>query len=217
MLVSQPPFSVFRHARRRSRQNPVAQVAQRIGNHIQTLEDESVAEPDTGQSDPPLIPGQFALDTQYEEIVSSFPTEEEDSLWSHEILVSPRYGPPLHQEQLFLLDQYVNNVVPVLTPVHDTTNPWLVYPSKALHCIVNGRSHLLSAILAHTAFFLANTSVDRQAMSDLGARYYAKALAELRADIEDKTTDLVTLLTTMLTFVIIEVSHRTCALPVCRD
>lgn len=138
---------------------------------------------------------------------TDLPPESEDE-WSLTLPTSPRPEPQLDAETAFLFHNYVNHVVPILIPVHTLENPWLRYPAIALQYSITGRKHLLYAIMALTAIFRSNTRADATADSKSGTKYYLKAMAELRAGIDRDTLDYVGLLTTMLTFLLIEVSAR---------
>ncbi|KAI1627882.1 fungal-specific transcription factor domain-containing protein [Exophiala viscosa] len=110
--------------------------------------------------------------------------------------------------QASLFSVYLNAVTPTLVPVHGAQNPWLRYPAIALHSsFQEGRNHLLHALLAHAAFFLGHTGYDKDTMFALGSKYYSSAMAELRAYLREGSTDYIGLLTTVLTFLLIELSR----------
>lgn len=105
-----------------------------------------------------------------------------------------------------LFHVYLNVVAPTLVPVHEARNPWLRYPAIALHLsFQEGRNHLLYALLAHAAFCLSHKMLDQERMLILGTNLHSSAMSELRACIQEGSTDYLGLLTTILTFVLAEV------------
>lgn len=119
----------------------------------------------------------------------------------------PSLWPTLNTDHMFLLEYYVCEVVPVMTPVNGDENPWARYPGIAFALQQYGRSHFLHAMLAHSAFFKANNNGHCKDTLALGATYYNRAMAEVRADINSGNANYVGLLMSMLAFVIIEVLH----------
>ena len=94
----------------------------------------------------------------------------------------------------------------MLLPLDDTGNPWSTYPAMALHYSSAGQKYLLYALLAHAAIFRANIGSDTENMLAEGGTYYVLAMEELRKNLEEDNVDYVGLLTTMMTFLFIEVS-----------
>lgn len=115
-----------------------------------------------------------------------------------------------------LFHVYLNVVAPTLVPVNEARNPWLRYPAIALHLsFQEGRNHLLYALLAHAAFCLGHKTSGQDTMSMLGTNLYSSAMLELRACIQEGSTDYLGLLTTILTFVLAEVFSPTPGLTKC--
>ena len=130
----------------------------------------------------------------------------EDVEWHLTLPIAPRAETRLDAEDAYLFHHYLNDVVPILTPVHNLENPWLRYPAIALQHSIMGQKHLLHSIMALAATFGGNTGGDSAENSRLGMELYQKAMAELRMSIDNGTVDYVGLLTTVLTFLFIEVS-----------
>jgi hypothetical protein len=125
------------------------------------------------------------------------------------ILKAPRAENRLDPCDSYLFHHYISHVAPVLTPVHTCQNPWLRYPAIALHqSFAEGRKHLLHAMMALTAMWLSEAGGGREDMSKLGTKLYSTAMAELRSSIDDQSVDYLGLLTTILTFLFIEVSDE---------
>lgn len=117
-----------------------------------------------------------------------------------------------------LFNVYLTAVTPTLVPLHDARNPWLRYPAIALHLsFQEGRNHLLHALMAHAAFCLGNTGFQQDNMVALGTKLYSLAMTELRAYLREESPDYVGLLTTMLTFVLLEVSCQFTVPQNCND
>lgn len=110
--------------------------------------------------------------------------------------------------EAMLFNVYLTAVAPTLVPVHEDRNPWLRYPSIALHLSSQqGQNHLLHALMAQSAFCLSNIGYEQEQMSALGTRLYSSAMAELRGCLEEGSFDCLSLLTTILTLVLLEVIH----------
>lgn len=140
-------------------------------------------------------------------------TERQDQLvlaCSHprlSLLKTPRAENRLDLSDAYLFNCYISCVAPILIPVHTQQNPWLRYPAIALHQSFNqGRKHLLHAIMAIAAMHLEREG--QKEMSVVGTKLYSIAMAELRSSIDDGSVDYLGLLTTVLTFLFIEVSAR---------
>jgi len=120
---------------------------------------------------------------------------------------APRAENRLDTCDAYLFHHYISHVAPVLTPVHNCQNPWLRYPAIALYQSFNeGRKHLLHAMMALTAMSLGEANGGRQDLSMLGTKLYSTAMAELRTSIDEQSVDYLGLLTTILTFLFIDVS-----------
>lgn len=115
----------------------------------------------------------------------------------------------LAPEEADLFHHYVSYVAPMLMPWDDTGNPWISYPAIALHYSSIGRKYLLHALLAHAAVLRANIGVDKENMHAASGKYYILAMKELRKNIEENSVDYVGLLTTMMTFLFIELFRGT--------
>lgn len=119
---------------------------------------------------------------------------------------APKAENRLDPSDAYLFNYYISHVAPVLVPVHTQQNPWLRYPAIALHQSFNhGRKHLLHAMMAVAAILLDKEGGRQKEMSTLGTKLYSVAMAELRSSIEDGSVDYLGLLTTVLTFLFIEV------------
>lgn len=146
-------------------------------------------------------------------------------------------GHGLPYRYAFLLDVYVSLVIPTLVPIHDDRNPWLQYPTIALHLSrQEGKQTLLHALLAHAAFSLSRRSYARKAtysgpydaqeieneiaeeyvcvgyknkMVKLGCKFYSLAATELRTCIQDRSVGCLDLLTTSLSLLLVEVRLAT--------
>lgn len=128
----------------------------------------------------------------------------------------PRAENRLEPRDAYLFHHYISHVAPVLTPVHTCQNPWLRYPAIALHqSFTEGRKHLLHAMMALTAMWLSEASGDREDLSAMGTKLYSTAMAELRSSIDDRSVDYLGLLTTILTFLFIEVSYEDLCAEIC--
>ena len=132
--------------------------------------------------------------------------DEIDSAFPFSFFKTPKAENRLESHETYLFHYYLNNVVPLLTPIHNLQNPWLRYPAIALHqSFTGGQKHLLHSMMALSATLLSNTDCHRQQMSALGVKLYTMAMAELRGRIQDGSVDYLGLLTTILTFLFIEV------------
>lgn len=121
----------------------------------------------------------------------------------------PRAENRLDPSDAYLFNYYISHVAPVLVPVHTQQNPWLRYPAIALHQSFNhGHKHLLHAIMAVAAILLDKQGGGQKEMSTLGTKLYSVAMAELRNSIDDGSVDYLGLLTTVLTFLFIEVGDK---------
>jgi hypothetical protein len=136
-----------------------------------------------------------------------------DQGWRLTLPIAPVPKGGLGPEDAYLFQLYVNHVVPIMTPVHNLENPWLRYPAIAVQHCAMGQKYLLHAMMALAAVFHSNTggvggpSGDPAEMSRAGTELYLKAMAELRMCIDKGTVGYLGLLTTMLTFLLIEVSY----------
>lgn len=123
------------------------------------------------------------------------------------MIKAPKAENRLDSCDAYLFYHYISHVAPVLTPVHNCQNPWLRYPAIALHQSFNeGRKHLLHAMMALTAMLLSEADGGREDLSILGTKLYSTAMAELRSSIDEQSVDYLGLLTTILTFLFIDVS-----------
>ena len=140
---------------------------------------------------------------------SSSPTAETPHL---PLLKAPRAESRLDPQDAYLFYHYLNHIAPSLIPVHGSTNPWLRYPAIALHLSHDGgKKHLLHAMMAQAALCLSNSGEDRTSMSRLGTKLYLSAMADFRNCIERASFDYLGVLTTMLTFLFIEVRRPICS------
>lgn len=172
--------------------------------------------PDDGSSPQSCIgfDGDYSLGTSPPDLAFSHSNsqyqsiESESSADSLQLSIPPSVGAEnrLRQSDAGLVNVYLNVVAPTLVPVHQARNPWLRYPTIALHLsLQEGKNHLLYALMAHAAFCLGHQGFNQDAMSALGTRLYSSAMAELRACLREGSTDYVGLLTTILTFLLLEV------------
>lgn len=84
-----------------------------------------------------------------------------------------------------LFNHYVNHVAFIMMPFEHMRNPWKSsYPAAALCDAATNHNALYSALLAHSAFNLAQLDVEKDQMHSLATRYYLLALQQLRAGIE---------------------------------
>lgn len=84
-----------------------------------------------------------------------------------------------------LFNHYINHVAIIMMPFEHTRNPWKSsYPAVALCDAATDQNALYSALLAHSAFNLAQLGVDKDQMQSLATKYYILAIRRLRAGIE---------------------------------
>jgi hypothetical protein len=122
---------------------------------------------------------------------------------------SPSTTPLLEPKEFEMVRQYSDLLVPIVVPIHDHRNPWANYPTLALQYKAKGQSYLFHAVLANVAFYLANTRSERNEFRSIGTKYHTMAMEELRMALSQGKTDSVSLFTTIITFMFIEVSFST--------
>lgn len=120
---------------------------------------------------------------------------------------APSIKGPLESKEFDIFRQYTTLVVPILVPIHDHRNPWSNYPALALQYKERGQCYLLHAILAHAAFVMANAHGENRELLSRAIRFHTMAMEELRMAIELGSTDPVSLFTTIITLLFIEVSY----------
>jgi len=129
----------------------------------------------------------------------------------------PLLTPPLEPRELNIFCQYIILVVPILVPIHNFRNPWTNYPTLALHYQAKGQLYLLHAIMAQVAFVLADTYEDHGELLSVAINYQTRAMEELRMALNRGTTDPVSLFTTIITLLFIEVPAMKIYLKVTAD
>lgn len=121
------------------------------------------------------------------------------------MIQSPSITLPLERNEFEIFRRYTTCVVPFLVPMHDHHNPWTNYPCLALEYKSKGQLFLLHAIMAHAALAMAHFKSAREELFSLGLNFHTMALKELRIAISEGSTDTVSLFTTIVTFLLIEV------------
>ncbi|KIW15241.1 hypothetical protein PV08_05286 [Exophiala spinifera] len=213
--LSCPPFSAFRVAPDSS------WMVKSILDYGASFDVEDVSRALLGDASPShsclsfpggSLPREFTEDLASPSSVSHRPTvEPESSVDFLQVSIPPpiRAENRLSQSDARLFNIYLTAVAPTLVPIHEARNPYLRYPAIALHLShQEGKNYLLHALMALAAFCLVHKgAVDRDVMTALGTRLYSSAMAELRACILEDSADYVGLLTTMLTFLLLELSR----------
>jgi hypothetical protein len=110
----------------------------------------------------------------------------------------------IHEQLLF--NHYINHVAIIMMPFEHTRNPWKSsYPAVALCDSTTDQNALYSALLAHSAFNLAQLGVDKDQMQTLATKYYILAIRQLRASIEHDKRQYAYTMAVIMTLMMAEV------------
>lgn len=98
------------------------------------------------------------------------------------VLPSPRSidEVSMYGEEKLLFHHYVHHVATIMMPFEHFRNPWKhSYPAVALNSTTFERKALYNALLAHSAFNLAQLDASKQKMLSLATKYYNRAIRQL--------------------------------------
>lgn len=108
-----------------------------------------------------------------------------------------------------LLQHYVNHVALLMMPYEHSRNPWkLHYPLTALSCISSNQSTLYHALLAQSAFNIAQLRGNDISMVEAGLRHYDLAIRQLSRSLDngkEENTNLRALFAAIMTLLFVEV------------
>jgi len=110
-----------------------------------------------------------------------------------------------------LFNHYINHVAFIMMPFEHMRNPWKSsYPAAALCDAATDRNALYSALLAHSAFNLAQLDVEKDQMQVLATRYYLLAVQQLRAGMGCSKGKYAYTVAIIMTLMMAEVCLRHC-------